>query len=172
MASAGVPGLYISYILPPMIPIAAYITGRILKKERIQIAGLALTQAFAFTFSLQSIFKMTTGRISPGILNGYGHFRDYRTIDFSHQFDWFNMNLIDGWPSGHTANAFSIAAVIGEVYRDKPLIVAGAYTYAIFIGLSMTVSVHWTSEVFAGVLIGLAVGKTVGKSFRTLLENR
>jgi membrane-associated phospholipid phosphatase len=170
LAKAGVPGLYSSYILPPIVPVAAYLSGFLMKNERLQIAGLAIAQGFGITAGIQTVFKMTTGRISPGIIDGHGHSRDYRTDDFSTQFDWFNMNFIDGWPSGHTANAFTAAAIIGEIYYDKPLLVAGVYTYAALIAASMSVSVHWISEVFAGVLIGFAVGKTVGKSFRSLME--
>ncbi|MDR2898652.1 MAG: phosphatase PAP2 family protein [Spirochaetaceae bacterium] len=171
IANAGIPALYAAYFVPPIAPVVTYITGRILKNERMQIAGLALTQALGITLSFQSVLKMTTGRSAPGIIDGHGHARNSRTDDFSTEFDWFNMNLIDGWPSGHTANSFAAAAVIGEIYHDKPLLVAGVYTYAALIGLSMGVSVHWISEVLAGALIGFAVGKTVGKSYRALLEN-
>jgi membrane-associated phospholipid phosphatase len=172
LANAGVPAMYIGYGLPFVVPVATYLSGRILKDERMQIAGLALTQAFGITFSLQSLMKMTTGRAQPGIVAGHGHSKIDTAEDFSDKFNWFAMNFVDGWPSGHTANAFTMATVISEIYYDKPLLVAGAYAYAVFVGASMSVSVHWLSEVFAGVLIGFAVGKTVGKSYRNLMESR
>jgi hypothetical protein len=50
--------------------------------------------------------------------------------------------------------------------------VAGVYTYAAFIGFGVTTHAHWTSEAFARAMIGYAIGKTVGKSFRKLLEKR
>ena len=80
------------------------------------------------------------------------------------------MNVIDGWPSGHTANAFSAAATIAELYKDNRIAVTGSYIYAAAIGLGVSVNVHWASEVFAGALIGWAIGKTVGKSFARLLK--
>jgi len=46
------------------------------------------------------------------------------------------------------------------------------YTYASLIGLGMSISGHWASDVFAGALIGYAIGTTVGKSFRALQEER
>jgi membrane-associated phospholipid phosphatase len=39
-------------------------------------------------------------------------------------------------------------------------------------GFGKSVSVHWASEVIAGALMGYAIGKTVGKSYRRLLEGK
>ena len=76
---------------------------------------------------------------------------------------------MDGWPSGHTACAFSAAAVICELYEDKPLLKVGVYTYAILMGIGVALNAHWASDSIAGALIGYAVGKTVGRSFKQLL---
>jgi membrane-associated phospholipid phosphatase len=46
-----------------------------------------------------------------------------------------------------------------------------AYIYAALMGFGVSVSVHWASDVFAGMLIGHAIGKTIGKSYRKLIEN-
>jgi membrane-associated phospholipid phosphatase len=105
----------------------------------------------------------------PGIVTKIDHKRDSRKDDFSDEFDWFNFNFIAGWPSSHTANAFSIAATISEIYHDNTAVKIGAYTYAVFMGLAVSVSVHWASDTLAGMLIGYAIGKTVGKSFRGLM---
>ena len=80
------------------------------------------------------------------------------------------MDFLDGWPSGHTANAFAAAATITEIYHENIYLKIGLYTYAAFIGFSAMSSFHWASEVFAGALIGYAIGKTVGKSYRKHLE--
>jgi membrane-associated phospholipid phosphatase len=92
--------------------------------------------------------------------------------DFSGVFNWFNMDFFNGWPSGHTANAFSAAAAIAEIYHDNIWVKVGVYTYAAFIGFGVTTHAHWASEAFAGALIGYAIGKTVGKNFRKLLEKQ
>ncbi|MDR1398501.1 MAG: phosphatase PAP2 family protein [Treponema sp.] len=170
ISHSGIPGLYIGYVIPGLVPITAYIIGRSIKNEKLQITGLALAQSFILTFSIQSILKMSTGRALPGIINRADHTRTSRTDDFSGEFNWFNMNCIGGWPSGHTANAFSAAATIAELYHDNLPLKIGVYTYAALIGLGKSVSVHWASEVLAGALIGYAIGKTVGKSYRKLLD--
>ncbi|MDR0598751.1 MAG: phosphatase PAP2 family protein [Treponema sp.] len=171
LSRGGTPGVYIGLIVPGLAPITAYLAGRAAKDERLQFTGLALTQSLILTLGVQSVLKMSTGRAPPGIATNFHYRKNPRTDDFSGEFNWFNMNCIDGWPSGHTANAFAAAAVVAELYHDNPAVKIGAYTYAVLMGLGMSVSVHWASEVFSGALIGYAVGKTVGKSYRRLLEN-
>ncbi|MDR2476663.1 MAG: phosphatase PAP2 family protein [Treponema sp.] len=168
LSQCGIPGLYTGYAVPGLAPIAAYITGRIIKDERLQITGLALAQALILTLGIQSVLKMSTGRALPGIVNELDHTRSQRTDNFSDEFNWFNMNFIGGWPSSHTANAFAAAAVIAEIYYKNIPLKIGVYTYAVLMGLGKSVSVHWASEVIAGALIGYAIGKTVGISFRRL----
>jgi membrane-associated phospholipid phosphatase len=171
LSPCGKPGLYIGLVVPVLTPLVTYITGRVIQDEKLQIVGLALTQSLVLTLGIQSILKMSTGRALPDIVNEFSHTRSSRTDDFSDEFNWFNMNFIDGWPSGHTANAFSAAATIAEIYHDNLWIKIGVYTYAALMGIGKSLSVHWASEVFAGALIGYAIGKTVGKSYRKLLEN-
>jgi membrane-associated phospholipid phosphatase len=170
MPKSGMPLVYIGYIAPAIMPVALYLTGLSLHDKKLQVTGLALTQALALTVGMQSIFKMSTGRALPDLITRLDHTRDSRTDDFSGEFNWFNMNFIGGWPSGHTANAFSAAAVISEMYHDNAAVQVGVWTYAALMGLGMSISVHWASDVLAGALMGFAIGKTVGRSFRKLGE--
>lgn len=172
VSAIGIPSVYIGYIVPGITPVAMYITGRLISDEKLQMTALALTQSLLLTVGIQSVFKITTGRTSPGIITGFDHTKKSREDDFSGEFDWFNMNFIAGWPSGHTANAFSAAATIAEIYRDNIAVQVGVYSYAVLMGLSVSVSVHWASEVLAGALIGHAIGKTVGKSYAKLIGNK
>jgi membrane-associated phospholipid phosphatase len=117
--------------------------------------------------------KGITGRISPGIIDIADHTRSSETTDYSADFAWGfgKRGFIAGWPSGHTANAFAAAATISEIYPDTWIKVA-SYAYALFIGLGVSLCVHWSSEVFAGALIGYTIGKTVGRSFNQLLGKK
>jgi membrane-associated phospholipid phosphatase len=166
----GIPGLYIGYIVPGLTPIVVYAAGRIIKDKKLQIAGLALAQSLTITLAIQSSLKMITGRSLPGIVDELDHTRISRPDDFSGEFNWFNLNFIAGWPSGHTANAFAAAAVLAELYRESPLVTIAVYSYAALIGFGLTLNVHWASESLAGALIGYAVGKTVGQDFKGLLN--
>jgi hypothetical protein len=49
---------------------------------------------------------------------------------------------------------------------------AAVYIYASLLGLGMSVYDHWASDVIAGALIGFAVGTTVGKSYRSLIDGK
>jgi membrane-associated phospholipid phosphatase len=164
---------YIGYAVPVVTPIALYLTGRGIKDEKLQITGLALTQSLALTMAIQTPLKIITGRTWPGIVDGWDSSlskRSDRTDDYSGEFNWFNLDAIGGWPSGHTANAFTAAATIAQIYHDNLALKIAVYTYASLLGLGMSMYDHWASDVVAGALIGYAVGATVGKSFRNLRE--
>jgi len=173
LSRAGLPFTYIGWGVPFAAPLAFYITGRALKNEKAQLCGLALTQAAALTALIATPLKMITGRSKPALVtkSDNHHVRSSRADDFSGGFDWFNMNGADGWPSGHTAEAFAAAAVITELYKGNVPLAIGAYSYAALMGLGVSVTVHWFSEAIAGALIGYAVGKTAGKSFAHLVDD-
>jgi hypothetical protein len=52
--------------------------------------------------------------------------------------------------------------------KNKPL-AAGALLYSFYIGLGVSVTIHWFSEFVAGAIIGGVIGTVVGRSFRTKL---
>ena len=170
MPKSGMPLVYVGYIVPGVMPVAMYLTGLFAQDTKLQITGLALTQSLALTLGMQTALKMVTGRALPGIVTELDHTRNSRTDDFSGEFDWVSPNFIGGWPSGHTANAFAAAGTLSEIYHDNLAVQIGVWTYAALMGLGMSISVHWASDVFAGALMGYAIGKTVGKSFRKLRE--
>jgi len=91
---------------------------------------------------------------------------------YSGEFNWFDLDAVGGWPSGHTANAFTAAATIAQIYHDNTLLKVAVYTYASLIGLGMSVYDHWASDVFSGALIGFAIGTTVGKSYRNFVDEK
>ena len=172
MPQTGMPLVYIGYVVPGITPVAVYLTGHFIHNTKLQITGLALTQSLALTLGIQTVLKMVTGRALPGIVTELDHTRTARANDFSGEFGWFSPNFIGGWPSGHTANAFSAAGTISEIYHDNLALQIGVWTYAALMGLGVSISVHWASDVFAGALIGYAIGRTTGRSFRKLLEGK
>jgi membrane-associated phospholipid phosphatase len=162
---------YIGYVVPAVTPVMLYFTGLFSKNEKLQIAGMALAQTLVLTLAIQTPLKIITGRTWPGIVDGWDSSlskRSDRTDDYSDEFNWFNLDAIGGWPSGHTANAFAAAAALAQIYHDKPLLKAGMFFYASLIGLGMSMYDHWSSDVIAGALIGYAIGTTAGKSFSQL----
>ena len=179
LANMGLPMLFMGYVVPVITPISVYLAGRWFSDTKLQVTAAALAQAFILTQAVHLPLKLVSGRSVPGIISGVffepNNYRDDRTEDFSGEFNWFKFDVMDGWPSGHTACAFSAAAVISEIYDDRPLLKAGAYAYAVLMGFSVAVNTHWASDSVAGALFGYAIGKAVGKNFNGLLrkgENR
>ena len=167
----GAPVMVMGGIVPIITPLAFLISGKVLKNEKSVIAASALTQTLMLTMIIQSPLKMITGRRDPGLVNNRLYERISGEDNFSGVFNWFNMDFINGWPSGHTANAFSAAAVLSEIYHDNFWVKAGVFTYAVFVGFGVTLQAHWASEAVAGALIGYAIGKTVGRSYRKFTDS-
>jgi membrane-associated phospholipid phosphatase len=157
-------------IVPLLTPLAFFLSGKYYDNDKLLIAASALTQTLMLTLAVQSSFKMITGRRDPGLVDNAFYEKVYGEDDFSGVFNWFNKDFFNGWPSGHTANAFSAAAALSEIYYDNIWVKICAYTYAAFIGFGVTVHAHWASEALAGALMGYAIGKTVGKSYRKFLD--
>jgi len=165
---------YIGYAVPAITPLTLYFTGLATKDEKLQITAMALTQTIMLTMLIQSPLKIVTGRTWPGIVDGWDSpmsKRSDRTDNYSGEFNWFNFDAVGGWPSGHTANAFAAAATISQIYYDNTLLKVAMFSYASLVGLGMSVYDHWASDVFAGALIGYAIGTTVGRSYRRYIEN-
>jgi membrane-associated phospholipid phosphatase len=170
-SNIGLSALYIGFAVPALTPLILGIAGQKKQDIKLQVTALALTQTLILTLAIQSPLKMITGRALPGIVSNPVHTRGAPDDDHSRTFRWFNMNFINGWPSGHTATAFSAAATIAEIYNDNIWLKLGVYSYAALIGLGVSLNVHWASEVISGALIGYTIGKTVGRSFSRLLNN-
>jgi membrane-associated phospholipid phosphatase len=162
--------IYSGYVIPIATPPLFYLAGLFTQDEKLQIAGMALVQSMALASGFHVILKLSTGRSEPYVINHYHHERIDSSSDFSGKFNWFNMVLRDGWPSGHTITAFATAATISEIYSDITWLKIASYSYAVLTGIGVSLNVHWVSDVLAGALMGYVVGKTVGRSFNKLIK--
>jgi membrane-associated phospholipid phosphatase len=63
-----------------------------------------------------------------------------------------------------------MAGSLIALYPDNTAIKIGSLVYASYIAIGVSTNVHWASDVVAGALIGYAVGTTVGKSFRNMMN--
>ena len=94
------------------------------------------------------VLKFVVGRARPDAELGNHHFTPFSTSNQS-------------FPSGHTTQAFAVAAVIAA--HDSHLWVKIiAYGIAGTVGLArIEQNEHWTSDVLAGAILGTAIGNAV-----------
>ena len=76
------------------------------------------------------------------------------------------------FPSGHTLEAFAVAAAISLLFSKKKIIIP-VYAWAILVAYSrMALGVHYPTDVLAGIVIGTLIGWVVpwvfGRVCRTL----
>jgi membrane-associated phospholipid phosphatase len=70
-----------------------------------------------------------------------------------------------GWPSSHTTIAFAMAVTVFTLYPKQRWLGWVAILYAGYVGLGVSMTIHWFSDFAAGAIIGSVIGAVVGKSF-------
>jgi len=164
------PALRLGMFMPILGPLVILFAGGATKNRRLIATAWALGQAALLAYLITSCYKAITGRRPPPF---HGHvgtlaLHDSALTDSSHgfQFGFLKGGLFWGWPSGHTTVAFAMALCLILLYPKNKIIVFCALVYAFYIGLSVSVTIHWVSEFAAGAIIGSVIGMTVGRSFR------
>ncbi|MDB5194663.1 MAG: phosphoesterase PA-phosphatase related protein [Parcubacteria group bacterium] len=152
------PAVFLGAVIPLLVPLAFVLLGR-LKDKRLHMTGWALGQAALLGSGISSLYKIFTGRLQPT----HASF----SIDVSHdfQFGFLKHGVFWGWPSSHTTIAFAMAVTFVVMYRKSKVLATFALLYAFYIGIGVSMNVHWFSEFVAGSLIGTAIGLAVGKHF-------
>lgn len=161
---AGAPAVFSGSLVPIALPLTLYGVGRGYEDTKMQTAGVALAQAVILSTSLTTGIKAFTSRREPHI---WGDDKQVHDEDLAKDFKFGFLRRIpfDGWPSGHTSAAWTIAATLTEFYPDNTLLAVGLYSYAVYMGLGVSTTIHWLSDAWAGALFGYAIGKTVARHF-------
>ena len=144
--------------LPLFLPLVLLLFGVLLRNGKSLMLGFAVTQSVILGSLISSTYKAFTGRIHPP--------RSTAT-DVSH---WFRFGFLRGgvfwgWPSSHTTIAFAMATTIFVLLPRQRVIGFLAMIYAFYVGLGVSVTIHWFSDFIAGAIIGTIIGIVVGKSF-------
>ena len=149
-------------ILPIVVPLVLLAIGGLRKDFKIKNTAFALGQAAILGLAISAFYKAFTGRIPPPYFVGHG-----TLVDTSHGFrlGFLRGGMFWGWPSSHTTIAFAMAVVLWKLYPKNKLSGCAAMFYAFYVGVGVSISIHWFSEFVAGAIIGSLIGAVVGKSF-------
>ena len=145
------------YLVPGVVTPSIWVVGLAMHDRTVAGAGSAVIESILVTVTTMGAMKFASGRAWPVVEDGADH-----SLDF-HPFH----NGIAAWPSGHTATTTTITAALTAYYPEHWWIPAIGYPLAAFLGVGMLDrNSHWASDAVAGMLLGQAVGFTIGRNFR------
>lgn len=102
-------------------------------------------KAPANTFLIYAPMQLIAGRQRPGEGNGNGHFLTHHALNTS-------------FPGGHAMFTWTMATVLAREY-PKPWVRTLAYGTALTVTASRLLARdHWSSDMFVGSVLGLAIG--------------
>ena len=153
------PSAPIGGLMPFALPLILILSGYITSRARISLTGWAIGQAALIGSLLSSAYKAFTGRGHPAM-------HDVGT-DISHvfRFGFLRGGMFWGWPSSHTTIAFAMVATVFTLFPKQRWLGWLAIAYALYIGLDVSMTIHWFSDFVAGAILGSVIGVVVGKSF-------
>jgi membrane-associated phospholipid phosphatase len=132
-------------------------------------AAYAVFQSTLISIVYATLVKAVTGRSYPDEKWHTNMRRESRVF----RFGFLRGGIFYGWPGGHVMITTAAMASLAWYYPDKWWIgIAGALliTYTT-IGVTVHEG-HWMSDNIAGILMGYAIGSTVGRSFRNIVNKK
>ena len=152
------PAVVIGGLLPIALPLLLLAVGSMSRIARITLAGWAVGQAEFIGAVVAAAYKAITGRAHPSHEVG---------ADLSHIFHFglLRGGVFWGWPSSHTTIAFAMAATIFALLPKQRWVGYVAMGYAFYVGVGVSMTIHWFSDFAAGAIIGTAIGTVVGKNY-------
>jgi len=152
------PAVIIGQFIPMTLPLILLLAGGTARNAVMTRAGWAIGQAAFLGWFIASLYKAFTGRPHPPHTLAW---------DTSHlfQFGFMRGGVFWGWPSSHTTVAFAVSVTLFTLFPQKRWQGIAAIIYAFYIGIGVSMTIHWFSDFAAGAIIGTVIGITVGNSF-------
>lgn len=147
--------------VPIVFPIVSYVYGFIRKDRRAICSAYATAQAALVGVLISSFYKALTGRPSPR--HSFG-----RLVDTSREFHFglLRGGVFFGWPSSHATVAFAMAAAVWKLYPNSRIVRRISFVYSLYIGIGVSMTIHWFSDFVAGAILGMVIGTVVGNVFK------
>jgi membrane-associated phospholipid phosphatase len=131
------------------VSVGMLVSASVVGDDRLRDTGRDALEAYLFA-----------GRITTPLLKrAIGRSRPFEA-DSTYDFDPFSGH--SSLPSGHATSAFAVASVIGDRYRHRPWIRGFAYGLASAVAYARVHdNVHYASDVVAGAIIGMGIGRGI-----------
>jgi membrane-associated phospholipid phosphatase len=128
----------VGLIAPWAVPGALFLFGATKHDSHAAEAGRLGLEAAVDSEVLMQVVKLASHRLRP---NGEDHM---------------------SFPSGHSMEAFALAAVMSREYHDKKLVVFGSYGLATAVSLARVGGLnHFPTDVLAGAVMGELLGRYI-----------
>ena len=152
------PAVGLGALLPLILPLYLLTAGFIIENARIKLTGWAIGQAELIGAFVSAAYKAFTGRAHPAHVVG---------DDLSHvfRFGFLRGGVFWGWPSSHTTIAFAMAVTVFTLCPKQRWLGWVAILYAFYVGIGVSMTIHWFSDFAAGAIIGSVIGAVVAKGF-------
>jgi membrane-associated phospholipid phosphatase len=152
------PAVVIGGLLPLALPLMLLALGSLAGSARARLAAWAVGQSEVIGALVAAAYKAITGRAHPA--HGV-------SADLTHvfQFGLLRGGVFWGWPSSHTTIAFAMAATLFTLHPKPRWVGYLALTYALYVGIGVSMTIHWFSDFLAGAILGTVIGVVVGKGF-------
>ena len=152
------PAVPIGGLVPILLPLILLAVGGVSRSPRITLVGWTVGQAELIGSLIAAAYKSLTGRVHPSHTVG---------SDISHvfRFGFLRGGVFWGWPSSHTTVAFAMAVSIFTFLPKQRWLGYLAIAYALYIGVGVSMTIHWFSDFVAGAIFGSVIGAVVGRSF-------
>ncbi len=156
------PSAILGFFVPIILPVGLYMFGELRKSFVLKNTGTTLGHAAIAGWLISSSYKAFTGRLQPEFLTHLS------TVDISRVFNFgfLKHGIFWGWPSSHVTVAFAMAAALIALYPRRKEVIVPTLLYAAYMGLGVSITIHWFSDVVAGAIIGTVIGLVVARSYQ------
>ncbi len=157
--SIAFPAVWLGLLLPIAIPCVTLLYSVITKNNKALNLSYALVQAAFLGWGISSFYKVFTGRMGPP--------HGIALTDTSTMFrlGFYRGGAFQGWPSSHTTVAFAVSFAVITLFPKKKWLQVLAFMYALYIGLGISITIHWFSDFIAGSILGAIIGIAVGSAY-------
>jgi hypothetical protein len=152
------PAVPIGGLVPIALPLVLFVLSGIIRSAQVWMTAWAISQAEAIGGIVAAGYKALTGRAHPAHEVATDLTRLFR-------FGLLRGGVFWGWPSSHTTIAFAMAVTAFRLYPRHRWLGCMAIVYAAYVGLGVSMTIHWFSDFVAGAIIGAVVGVVVGDSY-------